>query len=190
MKKIRLIFISFGILTTAYLLFLAFFPLKKNVFYTNDERTEEYIYSKKDFPIVLVGSSLSGAFEGRHLFNQPYFNLFLPFTGCFTGIEIIRNVQKRPKFLFIEINQFHNGIDSSLIKEILDSPLSRFKNLVPFLQKKNKLFPNLIDRIKKPVAININNSAPPAIQFKQLLFSTQKEWHIIPEKKCKIKFYD
>ena len=183
MKKIKLIFISFSILITAYLLFLAFLPLKKNVFYTNDERTEEYVYAKKDFPIVLVGSSLSGAFEGRHLFNQPYFNLFLPFTGCCTGVEIIRNSHKYPKFLLIEVNQFHNGIDSSLIKEIFKSPLSRFKNQVPFLQKKNKLFPNIIDRLKKPVGINTNNSAPPAILYNKLILSTQKEWHIIPDKK-------
>ena len=46
------------------------------MFYTNDERTEEYVYAKKDFPIVLVGSSLSGAFEGRNLFNQPYLIYF------------------------------------------------------------------------------------------------------------------
>ena len=189
MKKITLILISCSIMTLTYLFFLVFLPLKTNVFYTNDERTEEYIYSKKEFQIVLVGSSLSGAFEGRHLFNQPYFNLYLPYTGCCTGIEIIRLAHKYPKYLFIEVNHFDRGIDSSLIGEIFNSPLSGFKGKVAFLQKKNKFFLNLIDRIKKPVALKTNNQAPPQALYKYLLAATQKEWQSLPKaNKMQIQF--
>jgi hypothetical protein len=61
-----------------YNIFLVLFPLKKSVFYTNEERVEEYVYDKVSYTNVLVGSSLSQAIQVEKVFNGSCFNLYLP----------------------------------------------------------------------------------------------------------------
>jgi hypothetical protein len=180
-KKASYIFLVFFTLLVVYSLFLKFRPLKKTVFYTNEERVEEFVYSKNNYPVVLVGSSLSGAFELQTIFNQPYFNLFMPVTGAATGIEIIRRTNKIPKELFIEINHIDRGIDSNLMHEIFDEPLYTIKYDLPFLLKKNQLIPNLVDRIKKPQNNIINATQPPPILYSALLQKAQQEWKQLPD---------
>jgi hypothetical protein len=155
-----------------YSIFLKLFPLKKTVFYSNEERVEEFAYNKDNFPIVLVGSSLSGAFESYRLFNQPYFNLFLPNTGAATGIDILKRTNKIPRKLFIEINLMH---------EIFDEPLHTIKYDLPFLLKKNQLIPNLIDRVKTPHNNIINAQQPPPVLYNALLLKAQEEWKKLPD---------
>jgi hypothetical protein len=130
---------------------------------------------------MLVGSSLSGAFELQPLFNKPYFNLFMPGTGAATGIEVIRRSNKIPKELFIEINHIDRGVDTNLMHEIFDEPLYSIKYDLPFLLKKNQIIPNLIDRVKKPHNNIINNIQPPAVLYKTLLIEAQKEWKSLPD---------
>jgi hypothetical protein len=171
----------FFILLIGYSIFLKLFPLKKTVFYTNEERVEEFAYSKDNFPIVLVGSSLSGAFESYRLFNQPYFNLFLPNTGAATGIDIVKRTNKIPRKLFIEINHIDRGVDSNLMHEIFDEPLYTIKYDLPFLLKKNQLIPNLIDRVKTPHNNIINAQQPPPVLYNALLLKAQEEWKKLPD---------
>jgi len=181
MKKVSYIFLVFFILLIVYSLFLKLHPLKKTVFYTNEERVEEFVYSKKGYPIVLVGSSLSGAFELQSIFNQPYFNLFLPITGAATGIEVIRRTNKIPKELFVEINHIDRGVDSTLMHETFDEPLYTIKYDLPFLLKKNQIIPNIVDRIKKPQNHIINAVQPPPVLYNALLLKAQQEWKQLPD---------
>jgi hypothetical protein len=180
-KKVSRVLIIGFLLLLAYNAFLFFFPLKKNVFYTNDERVEEFIYSKKYYPIVLVGSSLGGVFEGKVMFDQPYFNLFLPVTDACTGVEVLRRSKKIPKKLFVEINHIDRGIDTALIENTFETPLFRLKYYLPFLLKKNKLLPNIVDRLKKPVSSGRNSQRPPPVLFNQLLASARSEWSVLPD---------
>lgn len=181
MKKIILIILTCLVCTTGYYCVLTLFPLSKSIFYTNAERTEEYVYSKKEFPIVIVGSSLSGAFEGHSLFTRPYFNLFLPFTGSCTGLEIVRRSHKIPEVLFIEINHVDRGIDSVLIADVFKTPMYSLKKNIPFLLKKNKLFANILDRLKKPVSNKLNSTQPPAVLYTKMLNASVKEWSKLPD---------
>ena len=176
MNKISLTFFTFLFFTSLYSLFLHIYPLSKRVFYTNEERIEEFLYSRKEVPIVLVGSSLSGAFEGRRLFDTPYFNLFLPFAGGSTGLEIIRKSNRFPKILFFETNHSDRAIDSNLLAGFFKNPFSELKNRIPFLLKKNKLLNNVIDRLKQPVEKRTNIDQPPALLYASLLAASIKEW--------------
>lgn len=155
--------------------------MKKNVFYKNDERIEEFVYSKRHFPVVIVGSSLSGFFQNKSLFQGNYFDLYLPMTGSCSGIEVIRKSNKIPKRLFIEINKAYKGLDTSLMHNIFETPLYKIRQFCPVFQRKNQLLPNIIDRIKTPVVNDINNQKPPAILFSKLMDDVKKEWYSLPD---------
>jgi hypothetical protein len=55
MKKIALVLVYTFLLLVLYNLWLFAFPLKKQVFYTNEERIQEYMYDKVGYNTVLVG---------------------------------------------------------------------------------------------------------------------------------------
>lgn len=210
MKKLKSLFLFAFILLVAYNIFLFAFPLKKTVFYTNEERTEEYIYGKTNYAAILVGSSLSGAFEEAKIFEEDYFNLYLPFTGASTGLDIIKRSDKIPKRLFIEINYMNRGIDSNLINSIFSSPLYKLKYFLPFLLSKNKIFTNLMDRVKSPNNNKTNESRPADHLYNELITKARSEWNQTPDtnllrikmdisrqavsqiagKKCEIFFYE
>jgi len=182
MKKIGLIFLSLIALLIVYSIFLKLRPLKKTVFYTNDERIEEFIYNNQTYPIVMAGSSLSGAFEvNKQVFDQQYFNMYLPLTGACSSIEVIKRSNKIPKELYIEINHIDRGTDSTLINNTFGQPLYSLKYYLPFLLKKNHLLPNLIDRVKAPHNNTINQQQPPPVLYNELLATTQKEWKQLPD---------
>jgi len=176
MEKVKKILFGFLILIVAYTLFLKLFPLKKNIFYTNDERTEEFIYWKKQYPIVIAGSSLSGIFTIVHLFRQHYFNMYMPYAGSCTGVEIIKRTQNIPKTLFVETNRIDRGIDTTLIENVFSEPFYSLKYYLPFLLKKNRFLPNLVDRVKAPQINSISLHRPPLVLYNQLLADAQKEW--------------
>jgi hypothetical protein len=181
LKKVNFIFLGGIALLVLYNFFLVLFPLKKNVFYTNEERVEEFTYNKKLYSIVIAGSSLSGIFEGASLFKESSFMLYLPFTGSCTGIEIIRKTNKIPRKLFIEINHIDRGIDTALLQNNFSEPFYSLKSHFQFLLKKNQLLPNIIDRIKAPHNNVINDERPPAVLYQSLLRTAQKEWNQHPD---------
>ena len=117
-----------------FILFL--FPLKKKQFFTNEERAEEYIYSKENYSIVFVGSGLSG-----HLINTVHnsvaFNLFLPYSGACTGVEIVTRSAKIPKVLFIEINYVFKGCDEKLITSLYTPKNYWLKFFLPVFQRRH-----------------------------------------------------
>ena len=182
MKKIWRILLVCLILTIVYNMVIFWFPVKRNTYFTNQDRTEAFVFDKKDFNVIIVGSSLSGAFEEINPFSKSYFNLFLPFTGSCTGVDIIRRSGKIPKHLFVEINHIDRGTDTVLIKDVFEDGLYPFKYHVPMLQTKNKLLTNFIALIKKPSS-RTNRQKPPAALYGKLLKSAQKEWAEYPDKK-------
>lgn len=150
--------------------------MKKDIFYSNDERLEEFIYTKENYPIVIVGSSLSIIFDGKALFKKSRFDLCFPFSGACTGIETIRRINKTPSILLIEINHIDRGEDSLLITNTFSEPLFSLKQSLPMLLKKNQILHNLVDRFKTPQNNIINSQQPPAILYNSLLASAQKDW--------------
>jgi len=176
MKLIPKILITTGVLLIAYNIFLIVFPLKKTVFYTNEERIEEYLHGETR-DIVLVGSSLSGAFEDRVLFNEKYFNLYLPHTGALTGLEVIKRSGRIPKKLFVEINHMDRGIDSQALNKMFSFPMYELRTFLPFLRSKNKTLNNLVDRVITPSGKQTNDNRPPQKLYDELISKAQKEWN-------------
>jgi len=117
-----------------FILFL--FPLKKEEFFTNEERAEEYIYSKEKYSTVFVGSGLTG-----HLINTGHnsdaFNLFLPYSGACTGVEIVARSAKIPRVLFIETNCIFKGYNEKLIRSLYTPINYWLKFFLPVLQRKH-----------------------------------------------------
>jgi hypothetical protein len=175
MKKVWMIFLIGGLLALAYNMVMYLHPIKRNAFYSNEERAEGYVFDKHQYEVVTVGSSLSGAFEGRSLFDKNYFNLFMPHYGSCAGIEIIRRSNKIPKQLFVEINHIDRGIDSSVIKDVFENDFYKLKYYLPLLQTRNKFLTNFVDKFKKPTS-SVNKQKPPAALFNKLLLSAREEW--------------
>jgi hypothetical protein len=185
MKKIISIVVFGAVILTAYNVFLIFFPLKRPA-YVNKGRVENFIYSKEYYPVVLAGSSLSGIFEetkAKEILGKNYYNLYMPYWGACTGVEVLRLSNRIPKKLFVEINQVHRGTDTNMVRDIFTSPIYKFKNILPFTFEKNKLVPNMIDRFKKTAVNKANSSRPPAELYNNLLKRNQKSYAIIEDKK-------
>lgn len=176
MKKVCRILIVALILLVGYNLFLFMFPLKKKVFYTNEEMIEEFVYTDEIFDNIIVGSSLSGAFQHNVVLDEKYYLLNLPYTGACTGLDVINRCGKVPKKLFLEINHVARGIDSSLMNTVFAPPFYTLRFYMPSLQTKNKILNNLIDRVKTPNNNKINESRPSDELYGRLLKSAQEKW--------------
>jgi hypothetical protein len=176
MKKLATVIIYTFLLLVLYNAWLFIFPLKKQVFYTNEERIQEYLYDGVDYNTVLLGSSLSGIFERNEIFNDKNFMLYLPFSGSATGLEIVYKTDKVPKRIFIEINHVNRGVDSTIMHSIFDQPLYSMRYYLPFLQTKNKILPNVIDRVKSPANNKVNDNRPADELFNTLRDKEFKEW--------------
>ncbi len=181
MKKIGFLLLFTCFFLASYNLFLYAYPLKKTVFYTNVERVEEYVYSNKKYTSVIVGSSLSGAFEGKEVFGKNHFNFYLHFTGAGTGIDAIRRSEKIPEKLFIEINYIKRPVNKVLLNYVFDEPIYNLRHYLPFLQTKNKLLPNLMDRVKAPANNTVNKKRPPEKLYNELIEIAKSEWSSIDD---------
>lgn len=181
MKKITIVILYTILLLVLYNVWLFVFPLKKQVFYTNEERIQEYLYDGVEYNTVLLGSSLSGIFERNDIFKDKNFMLYLPFSGSATGLEILHRTEKVPQRLFIEINHVNRGVDSNIMHSIFDQPLYTMRFYLPFLQTKNKILPNFIDRVKSPANNKVNDNKPADELFNTLLNKEKKEWSDIKE---------
>jgi len=176
MKKLATVIIYTFLLLVLYNAWLFIFPLKKQVFYTNEERIQEYLYDGVEYNTVLLGSSLSGIFEQNDIFKDKNYMLYLPFSGSATGLEILYKTDKLPKRIFIEINHVNRGVDSTIMHSIFDQPLYSMRYYLPFLQTKNKILPNVIDRVKSPANNKVNDNRPEEKLFNTLLDKELKEW--------------
>ncbi len=181
MKKLTTLLIYAFLLLVLYNVWLFIFPLKKQVFYTNEERIQEYLYDGVDYNTVLLGSSLSGIFERNDIFKDKNFMLYLPFSGSATGLEILNKTNKVPQRIFIEINHVNRGVDSNIMHSIFDQPLYTMRYYLPFLQTKNKILPNVIDRVKSPANNKVNDNKPADALFNTLLDKELKEWSEIKD---------
>lgn len=126
------------LLFTLYNLFFILFPFEKKNIPTNKERAEEYIYSTKRYSSVFLGSGLIGDFTEESLGYNRFFNLYLPFNGSCTGIEIVALSGKIPDTLFVEINTIYKGFDRPLIKALFQPGYRQIKTVLPVLQTKYK----------------------------------------------------
>lgn len=189
MKKVWSILLIGSALALVYNIVMFWFPIKRNAYYSNEERAEGYVFDKHQYEVVTVGSSLSGAFEGRSLFDKNYFNLYMPHYGSCAGIEIIRRSNKIPKQLFVEINHIDRGVDSSVVKDIFENELYKVKYYLPLLQTRNKFLTNFVDKFKKPTS-SVNKQKPPAVLFHKLLINAREEWANEPDKKSFNELYN
>jgi hypothetical protein len=185
MKKVIYI-ISLAILFLfAYNLFLIISPSKIPPF-ENQARVESFVFTREYYPIVLTGSSLSGLFgepKAKDIFGKSYFNMYLPYWGACTGVEVLRLSKKVPKILFVEVNQIHRGIDTNMVRTIFDSPIYNYRNVLPFTLSKNKFLPYVIDRFKKPQPNKASKKRLAAALFDSLLTRTQESFEQIKDKK-------
>jgi len=141
-------------------LLLFFFPLRKKEFFTNEERVEEYVYSKNNFYTVFVGSGLSGHLPDS-FYKSDVFNLFLPYSGACSGVEIVVRSLKIPHFLFVETNFIFKGYDNALIKKIFAPLIFKSKFFLPSLLKKHQVFSMIKQLIKalKRESVTVKNSS-------------------------------
>ncbi len=181
MKRVAYILIAGLLLLLAYNVFLLCFPLRWKGFHLNGDRIEAFLYNKQPYPVVIAGSSLSLAFDGKELFQEPWFNLCIMGSCSSTGVEIIQRTKKIPKKLFIEINRMDRGTDSIMVDDMLNTPLYQPKYYLPALLKKNKLLPNLIDRTKKGTYTRVDDHQPPPALFNRLIGEAKLRWSILPD---------
>ena len=128
-------------------LVLFFFPLRIIESFTNEERVEEYIYSRKIFSNVFAGSGLTGHLPDT-FYNNDVFNLYLPYSGACSAVEIVARASKVPKFLFVETNFIFKGYDRKLIKRLFSPVFFKLKFFLPCLLKKHQIFFMLKQLIK------------------------------------------
>ncbi|MCE7066127.1 hypothetical protein [Dyadobacter sp. CY326] len=194
-------------LFVSYNLWLHFFPITKTAFYDNIERTEEYLFSGKNYTHVFVGSGLIGGFQNNALKHS--FKLFFPYYGSCTGIEIIALSQKIPDVLLVETNYIFKGINQELIEKVF-AKHAELKRFLPFLLKKNQplnLLKSLIKRVlgknkerdadlgeKNEQAltmfINLYNELPNVDKFRSDIERLKSNIDLIVSRGCQVIFFE
>ena len=160
---------------------LLLFPVQKKYIYKDKERGEEYIYSKKKYPVVFVGSGLIGDLSSENLGRRILYNLFFPYNGSCTGVELIALSKKIPDTLFIETNYIFKGFNKEL-NEILFEPLAyKAKFFLPCLLEKNKLLPLAKEIVKGRKPRKKNSASLPEPFFQESLASLRKEYNQEPD---------
>lgn len=112
--------LSFVIISILYYIVVSLLPKDlngTNQWQTNVLKAQEYLFSKKQYSIVLVGSS--------ELYNVPvneisnnYFNLAFAGGCSSTGLEIVIQRNIKPKVLFVEMNNtVIRGLDKNMLKQ-------------------------------------------------------------------------
>jgi hypothetical protein len=175
-KIIRIAIFCLGVFILFNVVLLVF-PVQKRYIYKDKERGEEYIYSNKKYPVVFVGSGLIGDLNNQNLGRRSLYNLFFPYNGSCTGIELIARSKKIPDTLFIETNYIFKGFNKELNEKLFDPLAYRLKLVLPCLQEKNKLLPLAKEIVKghQPRKKNLTRLPEPFLQ--ESLASLRKEYN-------------
>ena len=160
---------------------LLLFPVKKKYIYRDKERGEEYIYSDKKYPVVFVGSGLIGDFHSEQLERKSFYNLFFPYGGSCTGIELIALSKKIPDTLFIETNYIFKGFNKELNEKLFEPLAYRSKFVLPCLLEKNKLLSLAKELVKGHKPRKKNSTSLPEPFFQESLASLRKEYNRKPD---------
>ena len=148
------VLVSAVLIFVSYNLVLSFFPSIMPA-YTNLERAEEFVYSRKKYSVVFIGSGLIGDLNRGPLSRPIYFNLFLPFSGSCDGAEIIVRSGKVPDTLLVETNCVFKGESKELLGQLYRPGLYELKRVFPAFQTKYNAVSRLL---KKADAIKLKSS--------------------------------
>ena len=155
---------------------LLLFPVQKKYIYKDKERGEEYIYSGKTYPVVFAGSGLIGDFDNENLGRKAFYNLFFPYGGGCTAVELIALSEKIPDTIFIETNYIFKGFNNELLKKLFDPVAYRSKFILPCLQEKNKPFPLAKEIFKVHAPRQKTMTILPGPLYQQSIEALKKEY--------------
>ncbi|HKH60664.1 MAG TPA: hypothetical protein VKA49_07525 [Flavitalea sp.] len=185
---------------------LLIFPLRKEVIYSNEERAEEFVYSKVSYTKVFTGSGLIGDLRTEQAWRDS-FNLFLPYSGSCAGVEIIALSKKIPAVLFIETNYIFKGFNQDLTSQLFDRVLYHLRFIFPALLRKHSpksIMKELIkgkNRLteKKTKSLfqpsleffkGLYDELPDPGRFDKVLTSLREYIEAISSKGCRIVFFE
>lgn len=100
---------------------------------TNILKAQEFSFSDREWDVLMVGSSMANNVPIEKISDKA-FNLAFAGGASNTGLELVCDVQKYPKVIFIEANEtVLRGIDDTLIKKT-----DGWIKALPFLQEMNR----------------------------------------------------
>ena len=186
---------------------LLIFPLRKEVIYSNEERAEEFVYSKVSYTKVFTGSGLIGDLRTEQAWRDS-FNLFLPYSGSCAGVEIIALSKKIPAVLFIETNYIFKGFNQDLTSQLFDRVLYHLRFIFPALLRKHSPKSIMKELIKGKNRLTEKNQTKSLFQpsleffkglydelpdpgrFDKVLTSLREYIEAISSKGCRIVFFE
>ena len=152
---------------------LLIFPLKREDIFSNEERAEEFVYSRTPYTKVFTGSGLIGDLRIEQAWRDS-FNLFLPYSGSCAGVEIIALSKKVPEVLFIETNYIFKGFDRNLTSQLFDRLLYDARFIFPALLRKHSPKSILKELIKWTNRSTVKNQTKslfqPSLEFFKSLY--------------------
>lgn len=96
---------------------------------------ENYLYTSKNPPVVVVGSSIA---ERLHDLPRDWYQLTFPGGNVFTGMEIILRSGKHPKYVLVETNVLNMDPDRQMLDTLSYPVLKDARNKFPALLEQNK----------------------------------------------------
>jgi hypothetical protein len=96
---------------------------------------ENYLYTSKNPPVVVVGSSIA---ERLHDLPADWYQLTFPGGNVFTGMEIILRSGKRPRYVLVEANVLNMDPDRQMLDTLSYPVLKDVRNKFPALLEQNK----------------------------------------------------
>ncbi|KQS27055.1 hypothetical protein [Dyadobacter sp. Leaf189] len=190
-----------------YNLLLYILPVR-NMYYDDIERAEAYVFSRCAFDHVFVGSGLIGHIDPR--ISGKSFNLYFPYYGSCTGVQVIALSNKIPKVLFVETNFICKGTNEQVIANLFSTRYLRIKKVLPLILRKNnplKLIKQVLRAFKLEngfnstvksntaqveieVLIELFNRTPDLQKLRSDIACLKKNVDILSEKGCKVIFLE
>ena len=96
---------------------------------------ENYLYTNKNPPVVVVGSSIA---ERLHDLPTDWYQLTFPGGNVYTGMEIILRSGKRPRYVLVETNVLNMDPDRQMLDTLSYPVLKDARNKFPALLEQNK----------------------------------------------------
>jgi hypothetical protein len=144
---IKRIFLTFFILVVIYSGFIFFISKKKKDYFLpqymwqeNMIRMQKYVYLKKNFKNVVLGSSLTGRLEFNENTTPDYYSLAAGGGDPFIGLEIIKKTDGKPKRIFIESNFLLTKAvhDKTYLSSLYLPVFFDLRKTIPFLREQNQ----------------------------------------------------
>ena len=142
---------------------------------------QEYVYHHQGAPVVIAGSSLSARMD-KEMLPGTFHNISFSGGSIFTGLEILRHCEHKPKLVLIELNIILRDTDPAMTESIFRPVLYDLRKALPALEEKYQPLNILAPMLIKPGKAKATK-APDKALYDTLIAKRIRDYNVLPDEK-------